>query len=461
MPLKQIEIVGYRGFKEPATLELAIPNGELGSGLTILTGPNNAGKSSVLECLRTRSGYQTVSFTAGTRNSAIEYVEIKFRIDGREEIIKSVAKGSSETERINVDPTFQIFTLPSRRAFNPYFGRHTLSRQEYLHNNTLPAQRSSNLSNFEHRLFNILKSPKAFNELLSEVLGFEASWTIDQADHGQYFLKFFNRGHSHSSDGMGEGIVSIFSIIDSLYDSEKGNVVVIDEPELSLHPSLQKRLKNLLLRFAQDRQIVISTHSPYFVDVSSFGSGAHLARVVSTERGTKIHQLSKESKTIIHKLATKNIYNPHVFGLDARELFFLDENIILTEGQEDVLLFPRIFSQLEVNVPGTFFGWGAGGASNIIQICKILKDLGFSRVSAIFDGDKTNDAAQCKEAYPEYLFVCIPAKDIRTKEARNATDEVEGLLDKNYSVKPEYQVAMHELATQLAKQHDTLVETKS
>ena len=460
MPLTKIEISGYRGFKEPATLDLAVPNGKPGSGLTILTGPNNSGKSSVLECLRARSGHQNVSFTAGTRNSSIESVEIKFHIDDRKEIIKSVAKGSSETERINVNQTFQIFVLPSRRAFNPYFGRHSLSRQEYLNNTTLPAQRSSTLSGFETRLFNTLKSPDEFNKLLSEVLGFKASWTIDQADHGQYFLKFFSHGHSHSSDGMGEGIVSIFSIVDSLYDSEKGNVVVIDEPELSLHPSLQKRLKNLLLHFAKDRQIVISTHSPYFVDVPSFGAGAQLARVVATEAGTIIHQLSSESKAIIHKLATNNIYNPHVFGLDARELFFLDENVILTEGQEDVLLFPRIFSQLGVSVPDVFFGWGAGGAGNIIQICKILKDLGFSKVSAVFDGDKKKEAEECRGNYPEYFFVCIPAKDIRTKKARKSTEDVEGLLDENYSIKPEYEHAMREIAAQLAKQHNPQVENK-
>ena len=217
----------------------------------------------------------------------------------------------------------------------------------------------------------------------------------------------------------------------------------------------------MLLRFAKDRQIVISTHSPYFVDVSSFGFGAHLARVVATDRGTKIHQLSQDAKNIIHKLATNNIYNPHVFGLDARELFFLDENIILTEGQEDVLLFPRIFSQLGVHVPGTFFGWGAGGASNIIKICHILKDLGFSNVSAIFDGDKAIEAAKCRESYPDYFFACIPAKDIRTKEARKATDEIDGVLDQNYVIRPEHEEAMRNFAEKLAKQDSTQVDKKS
>lgn len=68
---------------------------------------------------------------------------------------------------------------------------------------------------------------------------------------------------------MGEGIVSIFAIVDSLYDSKPGDVIVIDEPELSLHPALQKRVNNLLCRFASDRQIVVSTHSPYFIDLKA------------------------------------------------------------------------------------------------------------------------------------------------------------------------------------------------
>lgn len=450
MPLNKIDITGYRGFKESASIEFAIPNGSPGSGLTILTGPNNSGKSSILECLRARSGYRSISFTAGTRNASVDNVEIKFQINGKEEILRSIKKGASETERINVDENFQIFVLPSRRAFNPYFNKNTQSREEYIKHSIVNHQRSSILSNFEQRLFNILKAPEAFDQLLGEALGFNPTWTIDQTDQGQYFLKFTNGDYTHSSDGMGEGIVSIFSIVDSLYDSSPGNAVVIDEPELSLHPALQKRVKELLLRFSADRQIVISTHSPYFVDVSAFAAGAHLARVISTESGTKIHELSNESKSIIHSLATNNLYNPHVFGLDARELFFLEDRLILTEGQEDVLLLPLIFRQLGIELPGSFFGWGAGGASNITQICKILKDLGFQKVSAIFDGDKIDELDKCKRTHPEFYFASIPAKDIRTKPARKVTEEIEGLLDKNYLIKPEFVDAMKKLAGGIA-----------
>ena len=443
MSLTRIEILGYRGFRERGVLGFATPNGSSGSGLTVLTGPNNAGKSCILECLRARSSASgRVSFTTGTRNSEVESVEIKYIVNGKDENLKSISKGSSETTTSGIDQSFHILVLPSRRAFSPYFGKGAWSRDQYISNSVLPPQRSSTLSGFEYRLFNTMKSPGPFNSLLKEVLGFEPVWTIDQSDQGQYFLKFFSGKHTHSSDGMGEGIISIFAIVDALYDSKPGDVIVIDEPELSLHPSLQKRVAALINRFAGDRQVVVSTHSPYFVDLRSLGNGGHLARVTTTDAGTQIFELSKLSKDSIRKLSEGNIYNPHVFGLDARELFFQEDRIILTEGQEDVLLYPRVAEQLRATIEGSFFGWGAGGAGNIAHICRILKDLGFRKVAGLLDNDKAAEAAKLAHDFPEFLFVSIPAKDIRTKPARDASDEVVGLLDDKLVIRPQFAEAI-------------------
>jgi len=451
MSLTELKINGYRGFASEGVLNFAIPNEKPGSGLTILTGPNNSGKSSIIECMRARSGQESRSFTAGTRNKDVERVDISYTVNGKNELLKSVTKGSSETIKEDIDKNFKIFVLPSRRAFNPYFGRFSWSRDEYIENVGLPAQRSSILSNFESRLFTILKNPENFNTLLSEALGFKPEWTIDQSDQGQYFLKFFNGNHSHSSDGMGEGIVSVFSIVDSLYDSLPGNVVVIDEPELSLHPSLQKRVAALINLFAKDRQIVISTHSPYFVDLNALSNGGHIARITTTEAGTKIHQLSNLAKSAINQLSSGNLFNPHVFGLDAKELFFQEDKIILTEGQEDVLLYPLVAEQLGLKIVGNFFGWGAGGASNITHLCQILKDLGFVKVAGLLDSDKIDEVNKLRIDFPDYFFDCIPAKDIRTKPARKQTEEVTGLLDAKKVLKPEYEDPMKNLFTLLSQ----------
>ena len=454
MTLTRLEILGYRGFRERGSLDFAAPNGEPGSGLALLTGPNNAGKSSILECLRARQGSAPVSFTAGTRNPDVESVEIKYIVNDKEEMIRSITEGSSETSSYGVDPNFPIFVLPSRRAFNPYFGKSEWSRDQYQKNMGLPAQRSSVLSGFEYRLFSTIKNPAEFNKLLTEALGFEPTWTIDQSDQGQYFLKFFNGKKAHSSDGMGEGIVSIFSIIDSLFDSSPGSVVAIDEPELSLHPSLQKRVSGILTRFASDRQVVVTTHSPYFVDLRALARGAQLARVTTTESGSRIHQLTNASKDSIRRLSDGNLNNPHVLGLDARELFFQEDRIILTEGQEDVLLYPLVAEQLGIQMAGNFFGWGAGGASNFRHLCLILEDLGFKKVAGLLDGDKADVAESLNNEFPDFYFDCIPAKDIRTKEARRATEEVFGLLDPQKSLRAEFVDPMRDMLSRLS-QHMT------
>lgn len=442
MALKSISIRGYRGFKSRGSVSFSVPDGKEGSGLTIITGPNNAGKSSILECLRARNGDQAPSFSAGARHSSIGFVEIDYEFSHGEESVRSLQKGSSEANRIGIRGKEKIFVLPSRRAFSPYFGKNVFTRDVQINNSPLPAQRSSLLSGFEYRLFNILGDEakrKIFDSHLAEVLGFSPEWAIDQSEQGQYFLKFFSADNAHSSDGMGEGIVSIFAIIDSLYDAvDEGDIVVIDEPELSLHPALQKRLARLIRRLSSKRQIVISTHSPYFVDLEALRNGASLVRVVTGTEGTQVSQLSTKALAAIKMLSGSNVYNPHVFGLDARELFFQEDGIILTEGQEDVVLLPEIARQLQQDPPGAFFGWGAGGAGNIKHLCSILNDLGFVRVAAVFDGDKISEANELRELFPKYFSCNLPADDIRTKGPRQPVEGKDGVLDQALNIRAEY-----------------------
>ena len=96
----------------------------------------------------------------------------------------------------------------------------------------------------------------------------------------------------------------------------------------------------MFIEYSKDRQIIISTHSTYFIDIDALSNGAALVRVTSGGEGTKIYQLSDSSKNLISNLAKGNLYNPHTWGLDAREFFFQEDGIILVEGQEDVSFIP-------------------------------------------------------------------------------------------------------------------------
>jgi AAA domain, putative AbiEii toxin, Type IV TA system len=257
-------------------------------------------------------------------------------------------------------------------------------------------------------------------------------------DRGQYFLKIRKPNAYHSSEGMGEGFVSLLYIIDALYDSKEGDCIAIDEPELSLHPALQRKMAKLLLSYSATRQIVLATHSPYFTSIDALGAGATIARVHLKNEGSVISQLTKDTAARLSGLI-RNHNNPHILGLDAREVFFLEDQVILLEGQEDVVFFPRIAEQLCPDLPGTAYGWGVGGADNMDVIAQLLSELGFSKVAGVLDANRPEVAARLQKKFPNYNFFLIPANDIRTKRAQPAKDAIQGLLDEtNSRIRPEF-----------------------
>lgn len=134
----------------------------------------------------------------------------------------------------------------------------------------------------------------------------------------------------------------------------------------------------------------------------------------------------------------KNLNNPPILGLDAREVFFLEDSVILVEGQEDVVGYQKIASELEKNLKGTFFGWGVGGAHNIEIVASVLSDLGFEKVAGILDDDKKSLIPALESKFPNYHFFSIPAKDVRSKSARPETAAIAGLLDGKGKLKPQY-----------------------
>lgn len=443
MYYKSIKIKGYRGFSSEQKLELARPNGQKGSGLTIVVGPNNSGKSTIYESFRAISQNEPPSFTEGKRNKKSgDKIEIHLEnFDNQSISLKTNDGGGSETEFIENGISkndLKIFTLPSRRTFNPFFGKGTWNREQYIGFSGMPSIRGQELTNFNHRIFSIQKNQKEFNIILKKVLINTPEWYIDQDDSSNYYIKFNYNGSYHNSDGVGEGIISVFTIIDTLYDSKEGDIIIIDEPELSLHPSLQRKMSNLIQEYAKNRQIIISTHSPFFIDWNTLISGAELSRTVKVNDVNSIHHLSKESIAGVETLL-KNFNNPHIFGLNANEVFFLEDNIVLVEGQEDVIFFQRIMELLAIETDVPFFGWGAGGATNIDKILNVLKDIGFKKVTIILDNNVEEVKQDLIDKFPLYNIETIPTDDVRDKPEVKAKEGKDGLIDRGgKKIKDEY-----------------------
>lgn len=439
--IKELKILGFRGFGQEETIPFAIPDGKTpGSGLTIITGANNSGKTTIIESIRAFNGTQSPTFSEGKRNILNDRRVLLSLKDEKNQLytISTVESGGSSSYK-NPQSNFTHYILPSRRAVSFEFGgNHGSNRYGYIQNyQKLDSQRQVSLVAYEFRLFQILDNKKEFDKVLVRILGKDFKWTIEQHDNGNYYIKHIENQIEHSSEGIGDGIWSIFTICAALFDAKEQDVVVIDEPELSVHPALQKRLMALFVEYSMTRQIVICTHSPYFVDWQAIGNGAQLLRVVKEDINSRCYSATLEGRAKA-KALLNDLNNPHILGIEANEVFFLEDRIILVEGQEDVVVFNKIAKELGIEINGHFFGWGAGGAEKIAIFLTLFKELGYKLVVTVLDGNKQELAEQLKQEFgADYSFFVLPTDDIRDKGTRNITKK-NGVADSRGNIKPEY-----------------------
>lgn len=75
-------------------------------------------------------------------------------------------------------------------------------------------------------------------------------------------------GPSYTEAFAGSGEFAAIMLVKRLHEVKEKDLLLMDEPEMSLHPSAQKNLLNLICAFALTKklQVVISTHSPFILE---------------------------------------------------------------------------------------------------------------------------------------------------------------------------------------------------
>ena len=153
---------------------------------------------------------------------------------------------------------------------------------------------------------------------------------------------------------------------------------------------------------------------------------------------SKCYCLSNHCRSLFEGIA-KDLNNPHTLGLEANEVFFLEDRIILVEGQEDVVIFKKIEKELDLSINGDFFGWGVGGAPKMRAFLALFRDMGYRHVVSILDGDKVDVFEELKREYSEtdYKFFVLPTDDIRDKKERTIQSK-SGITSEKGNLKSEY-----------------------
>ena len=220
-------------------------------------------------------------------------------------------------------------------------------------------------------------------------------------------------GIEHRVDFLGDGISSVMRIIANLIITDNNSKpLVIDEPELSLHPNAKRRLARLLYDYSLERQIIICTHSPEMIEWEYILGGAKVNRIVKNNGKSSIFHL-REPAVYDGIFNGKDWQKPHYFGMAAKEIFF-EDNILFLEGQEDMSLLMKD-GCLANNV--NIFGYGVGSYTMFDTCLTMAKDLGIEKAVALFDhGNSEQETLEkLKRKHPTYKFFMWNKEDIRDK----------------------------------------------
>lgn len=410
--LTSLSIKHYRGFYNEEIIYFAEPNKKNGSGLTVFVGPNNTGKTTIIETLvfdenkkfkeSERHKDETPIINIASESGICTYTNI----DGGSQI------RSSNTNKVKL--LFEL--ISSRRHWEPYAVK-TMTSDQFQNSTTQQKHRMTPEVDVASRLktINEKKDEKdKLNEYLKKILPNITSWTIDTDDQGDY-VKYKTPNGSHKANLLGDGVISIFRICAHLVEQDLHRILIIDEPELSLHPTAQKALAKILSMASQDRQIIVSTHSTYFTNWDDLINGAKFVRFNKHNDEKCSVTLMDSKKEYSRFIGTRlsEYQKPQLLDTVAKEILF-SEKILFLEGQEDVGLIRKWIKENNIDINFELFAYGVGGYGNMPLFLELAQDLKLSKVGALYDNE-VDSYQTCKEKFTKYLIQKLPTNDIRDK----------------------------------------------
>lgn len=166
------------------------------------------------------------------------------------------------------------------------------------------------------------------------------------------------------------------------------SVVMIDEPELSLHPEWQSRIVGFYKHLLTDEdgtcpQIIIATHSPFIVH------GAGNSKVVILEKDDITGVISAMPEPQYPSVAASEAVRAFNIGGFLSDLSD-SQLLVLTEGETDKIILETAWRKLHPSEPLPFEFRSALGAKNInitLRDEHSLQKLGDRKVVGLFDFD--------------------------------------------------------------------------
>ena len=200
---------------------------------------------------------------------------------------------------------------------------------------------------------------------------------------------------------LGNGMKSIYmlSLLETYIEDEKRlqSIIVVEYPEIFLHPSLQKTASKILYRLSKKNQVIFTTHSPNMV--ANFTRGQVCQMVLDEDGYSSVYQ-NAEIDDILNDL-----------GYSANDFLNVDF-VFIVEGKQDKTRFPLLLEKYYSEV------YDAKGK--------------LSRISIITTNSCTNIKTYANLKYMNQLYLRDQFLMIRDGDGKNP-EELASQLCKYYS----------------------------
>lgn len=164
-------------------------------------------------------------------------------------------------------------------------------------------------------------------------------FTFEMAENGEELELFL------ASSAVNQ--LSILYIYLKYWAKEKGNFLMIDEPEINLHPENQIKLVNILMKFADrnDNRVLITTHSTLLAD--AVNNHIRIGHLQTTEDG-KAWLNDNPEWLNENQLDINEHINHNDFGV-----YYFNGNAIKNYAVKDYGVFFKDFADAEDNIQKT------------------------------------------------------------------------------------------------------------
>jgi hypothetical protein len=213
------------------------------------------------------------------------------------------------------------------------------------------------------------------------------------------FSRLGTQQHAYSSGREASGLMHMVGILAALYDDDVG-VLLLDEPEVSLHPQLQAFLLREMTAVAGEPQpgsnkklIVIATHSTEMVQIHTAEDLTSLIFCYDLER--PVVQVSTDAG----ELKNKQIVNLVSRLGQEHKLSLFCGRPLLVEGPSDSIICNALATKLDLYIEA------AGsqllpviGKGQMATVCKLMRLMG-KHPTVLVDADGVSDGLDLVNFY--------------------------------------------------------------